>query len=87
MADNNGFFDFEDDSRDISSHSESTGRHYEDIVSDSRVARAVGIDFVDFEDYSDKHTFRKKRRGILGAADRFNEWWHTLTAGKRRRLS
>lgn len=84
MADkNNGFFDFEDDSRDISSHSESTGRHYEDIVSDSRVARAVGIDFVDFEDYSDKHTFRKKRRGILGAADRFNEWWHTLTAGKK----
>lgn len=84
MADkNNGFFDFENDGRDISSHSAGESRHYEDIVSDSRVAKAVGIDFVDFEDYSDKHTFRKKRHGILGAADRFDSWWHSLTAGKK----
>lgn len=78
-----GFFDFEDDGRDISSHSARSDRHFDDIVSDSRVARAAGIDFIDFDTYSDNHNFRKKRRGLPGVADKFNEWWHSLKTAQK----
>lgn len=81
---NEGFFDFDKESeRDISSHSSPEKQHFEDIVSDSGVARAAGIDFVAFDTYSGKHEFKKKHRGIIGMADKLNDWWCSLTAGKK----
>lgn len=79
-----GFFDFEDDNeQDISSHSRPRRQEFEDIVSDSSVARAAGIEFIDFDTYSNKHEFKKKRRGFFGIIDKINDWWCSLTAGKK----
>lgn len=80
----NGFFDYGDDDREIRSHSvPPSAGDFEDVYSDSGRMAQDSIGFVDFDTFSDSRHFRKKRHGILGAVDRFGEWWHSRTGWQK----